>query len=356
MLALSPPAPAFSVSDIRTVFLIVMENQDWSSIKGNPRCPYLNHTLLPQASYCEHYASPLSLHPTLPNYLWLVAGTNFGIRDNSPPNVRVQDTTNHLAFLLDQAGISWKHYQVGLAGLSYPPTNIVYPYHTAFNPFLYFRNVLTNVDYGRAHIRPYEELASDLTNGILARFNLISPGLWHSMHDSGPAGGDAWLAGEVPKIMASAAYQGDGAVFIMWDEDDFGLPQSNIGMIVLSPLAKGGGYQSVAPYTHSSTLRTLQNIFGVRPYLGDAAKATDLGDLFKPLRLTSLGHRSDGGFILRAEAVMSNRTHYVEASADLSLTNWTAISTNVPTTTNFKVFDPGARQTPRRFYRVREGP
>ena len=33
-------------------------------------------------------------------------------------------------------------------------------------------------------------------------------------------------------------------------------------------------------YTHSSTLRTLQEIFGVQPFLGDAANATDLSDLF----------------------------------------------------------------------------
>src|SRR5579862_1890993 len=51
-------------------------------------------------------------------------------------------------------------------------------------------------------------------------------------------------------------------------------------MIVLSPLAKGGGYSNTVHYTHSSTLRTLEEIFNVGPLLGDAANATDLGDLF----------------------------------------------------------------------------
>jgi len=31
---------------------------------------------------------------------------------------------------------------------------------------------------------------------------------------------------------------------------------------------------------HSSTLRTIEEIFGVTPMLGDAANATDLSDLF----------------------------------------------------------------------------
>jgi hypothetical protein len=51
-------------------------------------------------------------------------------------------------------------------------------------------------------------------------------------------------------------------------------------MIVLSPLAKGGGYSNSIHYTHSSTLSMIQEIFNVGPLLGDAANATDLSDLF----------------------------------------------------------------------------
>jgi hypothetical protein len=61
------------------VFVILMENYNWSDIKGNPDAPYINHSLLPLASYAEHYFNPPSVHPSEPNYLWLEAGTNFGI-------------------------------------------------------------------------------------------------------------------------------------------------------------------------------------------------------------------------------------------------------------------------------------
>jgi hypothetical protein len=50
-------------------------------------------------------------------------------------------------------------------------------------------------------------------------------------------------------------------------------------MIVVSPLVKVN-YSNSIHYTHSSTLRTMQEIFGVRPFLRDAANATDLSDLF----------------------------------------------------------------------------
>jgi hypothetical protein len=116
------------------------------------------------------------------------------------------------------------------------------------------------------------------------RYNFITPNLCNDMHDScAPLNdsvkqGDSWLAQNLPAILNSQAYKNGGIVFITWDESDGDGP---IGMIVLSSDAKGGGYSNTIRYTHSSTLRTLEEIFGVAPFLGDAAHATDLRDLFK---------------------------------------------------------------------------
>src|ERR1700688_4492582 len=73
--------------------------------------------------------------------------------------------------------------------------------------------------------------------------------------------GDTWLSNEIPKILGSPAYQNGGAVFIVWDEAENG--DGPIGMIVISQFAKGGGYSNTTHYTHGSTLRTLEEIFGV---------------------------------------------------------------------------------------------
>ena len=40
------------------------------------------------------------------------------------------------------------------------------------------------------------------------------------------------------------------------------------------------GYSNTIRYDHGSTLRTVQEIFGLTPLLGGAATATDLSDLF----------------------------------------------------------------------------
>src|SRR5580700_2100588 len=96
---------------IRTVFLILMENHNWTGdgnmdIKGNPAAPYINKTLLPMASHAGRYYNPPGNHPSLPNYLWLEAGTNFGIYDDNPPSQDHQGTHKHLVTQMEKAGIS----------------------------------------------------------------------------------------------------------------------------------------------------------------------------------------------------------------------------------------------------------
>ena len=344
---------------IQTVFIILMENRSWAEIKGSTNAPYLNGTLLPMASYCEQYYSPPGLRPSEPNYLWLEAGTNFGILDNNDPAINHQNTTNHLVSQLRAAGISWKTYQEDISGDSVPltSTNLYTPRH---NPFVFFYDVTGTNDandaYGIAHIRPYSELAADLTNNTVARYNFLKPNLCNDTHDSCPPlynpilQGDTWLASEVPRILASAAYTNNGALLITWDESS---DEGPIGLIVLSPQARGGGYFSNIRYTHSSTLRTLQEIFGVRPLLGDAANATALSDLFRFYGFHSVRRLADGRIELVA-MVTPGRTNLVEVSGDFL--SWNAISTNQVATNTFTMIDEAATNFRLRFYRLVQMP
>jgi phosphatidylinositol-3-phosphatase len=346
-----------AIPPVQTVFVIVMENHNWSDIKGSTNAPYINNTLLPRASYCAQYYNPPDLHPSEPNYLWLEAGTNFGIRDDLDPTVNHQSTTNHLVTLLEHAGVSWRAYQEDISGACVPltATNGYAPKH---NPFVYFDDVTgTNNPagaYGIAHIRPYTELAGDLGNGTVARYNFITPNLCHDMHDTcAPVSnairqGDDWLAGEVPQILASRAYQNNGALFITWDEGEGG--DGPIGLLLLSPLAKGGGYCCTNRYTHSSLLRTLQEVFCAGPLLGDAANAPSLTSLFASTPVNTMQKLPDGCVRLVATGLTPGTTNVVEASADFI--HWTPLSTNLTSSDALTFVDLSATNFARRFYRV----
>jgi hypothetical protein len=283
-------AQSFSTKAIsnKHVFLIMMENHNWSDIKNNPSAPYLNNTLLPTASYDEQYFNPPGNHPSEPNYLWLEAGTNFGISNDADPVSNHQNTTRHLVTLLSNAGLSWKSYQEEISGTRCPLTGVGL-YAPKHDPMVFFNDVTNtnnpNSSYCIAHIRPYTELATDLQRNTEAHYNFITPNLCDDMHDTcAPLNdavkqGDSWLAQNLPTILNSQAYINGGIVFITWDEGVGG--DGPIGLIVLSHDAKGGGYSNTIRYTHSSLLHTIEEIFGVSPLLGNAANATDLSDLFR---------------------------------------------------------------------------
>ncbi len=283
----SPPslAPDAGSHSIKTVFVVVLENQSWASIAGSPRAPYVNRTLLPRFAHAENYRNG-GLHPSLPSYLTLEAGDPLGVACDFTPAELVLPVPCHLATWLEAVGISWKAYQEGIDGETCPIHDRGL-YAARHDPFVYFADVAGPGPDERSrrcveHVRPYAELARDLEAGTVARYNFITPDLCHSGHDSCPPlrdgvrQADAWLERELPVLMASRAWQDGGAIFVTWDE---GGGDDPIGMIAVSPFARPG-YASPLAYSHASALRTFQEIFGLRPLLRGAARATSLSDLF----------------------------------------------------------------------------
>ena len=345
---------------VKTVFIILMENHNWSSgssgILGTTNCPYINNTLLPIASYCSQYYNPPGNHPSEPNYLWLVAGANFGILNDNPPSNNHQSSTNTLFTQLDHSGLSWKAYEENITGLVCPDVDDG-EYAVRHDPFVFFDTVRNNFSYCTNHVRPYAELARDLQSNTVARYNFITPNLTNDMHDAPCSGcssrvsGDAWLSHQIPKIMSSQAYSNNGAIFITWDEGA-GTSDGPIGMIVLSPLAKGHGYNNSIHYTHSSTVRTMQNIFGLRPYLADAANATDLSDLFVTVPGLSNARMINNALHFTVTNLTAGKAIYFQTSSNY--TTWTNIQTNTPVSATMN-FTNSAALT-QRFYRIRYAP
>ncbi len=270
---------------IKNVFVIVMENHEFGSIQGNGSAPYLNGTLLAQGAHATRYTTPGDLSPSEPNYIWMEAGSNLAILDDDDADINYRTTRAHLTTQLDTAALPWKAYEEGISGMECPITSGGL-YAAKHNPMVFFDDVTDGRDprsaHCMAHVRPYAELARDLEANDVAAYNFITPDLCDDMHNSDGcvtgdpvANGDSWLARELPRIMAAKVYA-QSAIFIVWDEGGPGTP---IGMIVVSPFAKPG-YAGRVAYTHSSLLRTAQDVFGLRPYLRDAGNANGLDDLF----------------------------------------------------------------------------
>jgi len=301
---------------VKTVWVILMENHNWTGnnagasfgdpdIKGSALAPYINGELLATSAHAERYFNPPGNHPSQPNYLWLEAGTNFGVLEDTQPGQPQLDTNQHLVALLENAGISWRAYaepDFGSPVFDVCPLDFTYldVEHLAF---VFFNDVNDGLNPFSAecisHVRPYYQLATDLANHTSARYNFITPNVCHDGHEGvspcdstepsdNTLRSDQWLKLNVPLITGSAEYKQGGALLIIWDEgEDSGeFSDGPIGMFLLSPFAKGGGksaYTNHIHYDHSSTLKTLEEIFHVGPLLGAAASpaTNDLSDLFR---------------------------------------------------------------------------
>jgi hypothetical protein len=158
------------------------------------------------------------------------------------------------------------------------------------------------------HYAPLQQLQTDLHNNSAARYSLITPDQYNDMHSSlntdftyngvtyahntdqeAIALGDNFLSQIVPMIMGSAAYKNNGVIVIWFDETENGNTTSfTVPEIVISPLAKGNAFNSTLAYTHSSDLKTMQELFGVTApgggFLGDANTpgTNDLSDMLVP--------------------------------------------------------------------------
>jgi hypothetical protein len=300
-----------------------------------------------QVAYATNYInSGVGIHPSEPNYIWAEAGQNFGVfSDDTPYHAdcspdTVQTTDQHLTAFLTKAHRSWRSYQedtdVDLATNTPLPKSAWtvplfnasgaftgglngYTYSTQFNyaakhnPMAFFTDTNGGCDKTssnplRTQYAPLQQLALDLQNGDVAQYNWITPNQYNDMHTTlangygGPVGspdkgdggriaqGDNFLARLVPLIMASDAYKHDGIIVLWWDESEGGdTPSFTLPFIVISRNARenvgGKPFASAIQYSHSSFLRTMQEIFDADPdngfpFLGAAATATDLSALF----------------------------------------------------------------------------
>src|SRR5439155_12296464 len=125
-----------------------------------------------------------------------------------------------------------------------------------------------------------------------------------------------------------------------WDEGtaNVGGP---FGTMILSQLAKGGGYRLTNRLDHTATFRTLQEIFGV-PFLYAARNAAGLGDLFKPtIQLSAPSLTGNGLLQFTAEGVAPGKTNIFQVATNFSANPvvWANLLTNVTTTNRFTFLD-----------------
>jgi hypothetical protein len=270
----SPSAAGPAIPSFSHIFVIVLENQEYGDVIGNPKLPYLNKLA---STYGLATASYGVSHPSLPNYLALTGGATFGVTSDctdcfvNAPNLVDQ---------LETAGKSWKAYMEGMPRPCFLGNQA--PYVQKHNPFIYYDDVRTDpVRCGK--IVPLTTFSDDLAANAVPNFAWITPDQCHDLHSCSDEQGDAWLTTWVPQILDSSAWKDGGALFITFDEGTTdagccGGSGGHVATLVISPLG-ASGFQAATPIDHYGLLRTIDDAWGMPP-LGAAATAASLAAFF----------------------------------------------------------------------------
>jgi acid phosphatase len=254
-----------------------MENHGYDQVWNTGSSPYITSLGNKFARATNYHAT---IHPSLPNYLQLYGGNNYGITKDCDPSSSCHVNATNLADNLEAKGLTWKAYMESM------PTPCLLTssgdYAPRHNPFVYFDDIRNNTARCASHDVPYTALASDLSSAATTpNFAFISPNLCNDMHDCPVNIGDNWLKSNLPVILNSPACTVDTCLLILtWDEDDNG-PTNQVLTIFAGSAAKTGGATSDVSYTHYSTLHTIENIFGLPTQTSNDAAAAPMTDLLR---------------------------------------------------------------------------
>jgi phosphatidylinositol-3-phosphatase len=407
-------SPLATLRQIKTVFVVPLENHDWTQASptsspqqlfGNAAAPYINSLCTPgnpnaaQVSYAtRYYNAGQGVHPSEPSYIWSEAGTTFGVYTDNDPSTSSGNlfTCQHLCGQLNAAGIAWKSYQEDVqysssaavsAYGSASVTNIYngsyqYDYRPKHNPMEFFTDTINH------NVYPLAQLWTDLADNAIGRYNWVTPDQYNEMHSALGSGftyhgvhytgdqaaiaeGDHCLSIIIPRIMASSAYQDHGLIIIWTDETEHSDDtNSTIADIIISPLAKGNAYASSVVYSHSSDLKTMDEIFGLDLQTNaipardinafgtgynTVVSANDLGDMFMsaPSFIGAQALPGSEGFQLTFSGPEGQRYHVLSfGSLNLPVSAWTVIGNGTFGSTNAIFTDSAASLYPARFYSI----
>ena len=238
--AASPAAGAVPVKAL----VVVEENHSQSSVLSG--MPYL-------ASLADSYGQTRTYqavaHPSLPNYLAIIAGSTFGVTDDQPPADHPVPGASVLDLAIAKAATA-KAYIEDMPG----PCTLVSSgdYAVKHNPWAYFTD-----QTDRRNCQDFDvpagtptggALHDDVQAGALPTVGLLIPNLCHDAHNCPLGAADAWLQQWLPILMQGPDYRaGHLAIVITFDEDD----NSGDNTVLTTVIAPTVDHVSAAtPLTH----------------------------------------------------------------------------------------------------------
>ncbi|MHB1998891.1 MAG: alkaline phosphatase family protein [Solirubrobacteraceae bacterium] len=250
-------------------FLIMLENRELGEVIGKHTAPYIE-ALAKQGTLATSYDA--ITHPSLPNYIALLAGSPLGIASDC---TECEAHGSNLVDQLEAAHISWGAYMQGLPHPCYAGAEAG-SYAKKHDPFMYFASIRSNPARCR-RVVPYAQLRLELRLGSLPAFGWITPNLCNDGHNCANAAPNSFLKQLVPTLLAHLGKE--GVLAITWDEGTTNhsccskAAGGTVPLILLGPKVRRGYDLSTAADSYS-LLMLIEKSFGLPALRGAACGCT----------------------------------------------------------------------------------
>src|SRR3989475_546805 len=286
-LSLSPGGP---VQDLATsglnfdyLIIILMENHNLCEIYT-----YCGGTGTYMTSLADAYSISLqdnycNVNPSLPNYLCLSGGTDFGCSgyDGDPNSNGCTSSAWNSENIIERivsAGLTWKAYMEDMPSNCYGSNSGNYA--VRHDPFVYYNDIVSNatrcnkvVPAGTAGSALLTDLASTST---ASNYMWFTPNTCNDLHDCDVPIGDAYLSVLVPLILASNVFLTERAALLLTFDEGYGQP---IYTVWAGPVVKTA-YTSSAAYSHFSVLSTIESNWNLLPLTSNDQNAPNMNEFF----------------------------------------------------------------------------
>ena len=265
----STPFSSTSVPNFSHIVIITFENEELTSVIGNPDMPVYNRMAQAYTLLSQYYAVA---HPSLPNYIAMIGGDTFGIQTDC---TKCFINASSLPDQIETSGRTWKAYQENMPKPCFIGSLVLYA--QKHDPFIYFDPIRLDQSRCESHVVPLTQMQADLDNQSFPNFAFITPNMCNDAHDCPLKSADSWLDHTLNTLIpALDADKQPYLIVLTWDEGQgshscCGLPQyagGRVATILISPQVKNG-FEDETPYTHYSLLKTIEVAWGL-PLLGHA--------------------------------------------------------------------------------------
>jgi phosphatidylinositol-3-phosphatase len=270
--ASEPVQNAATVPPSTHVFIVLEENRSYSSVIGNSSMPYVNSLASKYGLAQQYYANT---HPSIGNYFMLTAGQVITNNDSLCSTLTQDNVVRHLL----TAGKTFKAYAESLPYAGYTGCG-VYPYLKRHNPLAYFSDVANSSE--KYNLVPFTKFATDRAHNTLPHYSFIVPNLLHDAHDGTLNQADSWLKTNIAPLIASATFQKDGILIIVFDESTTSDTQhggGHVAALIIGPKVKPG-HKSTTLRQHQNTLKTLMQALGLSSFPSAAGAAQPMSEFF----------------------------------------------------------------------------